>query len=337
MKLRIPFAIASLTLLISCTIESELALDQTKITRITAGDGNSVASDSKATTRTTLNDFKVHWTTGDRLGIMNIADPTTNRRFNVSSDQGYLENGTQYGLNTDWAYFDANDPVNGALEAGVWVAFYPWKSNRASAWTYTNMVQLEPNNQHISKLDFLVSSPTSVANGEVNGAFRMDHIASLIEVKIKLDKYPYTIYDEDEDEDIKQKVTLLSCAIDGETSNCFAQSVYFDDQAEIQVKDKASTITLTVDNSLTLTKEYTTVWFLVRQLVPEKLNLRIPIKIGTFTTSPAPSIRINSNNLLLTPGEKYSISVEMGFTDPDYNPTGSGTIRITEKNGIPVE
>lgn len=302
MKVRSMIIMGGLVLLgTSCSKGSDMAGeeptgdDTVDISTITASDAGAVSGvDNK--TRTTLDGYNVTWASGDALGCMKVTDNTSNKKFVLSKGEGMIEGEFSAATTGDH------------LGTGTWIAYYPYTASRYTASKKLRIVSLtqsDETNSHIAKYDWLVSSPIGLGEKDKFANFKMKHVFALIEFNVKL-KEATTGYAE-----------LAQCVLESsDGSNIFPQSLYFNDQGNIQFDYTSRNISVSRLPYTEFTTNYSTLWALARQSTRKELSVRVYFTYNGVISSAEVKFTPTS---ILEAGKKYVLNLEMDLDESNPN------------------
>lgn len=137
--------------------------------------------DSNATTKTTIDGLVVNWADGDKIGIMNINDSTSNYQFLLSSGAG-SSTGTFHAVQSS-----TTDSTN-FLAPGTYVAYYPYKTDRKAVQSVNgNTIAGYPAKKDFMMSDeFVVNSDGSIVYPSSDNIIPLHHLFALIQVNLRM-------------------------------------------------------------------------------------------------------------------------------------------------------
>lgn len=301
MKQKSLFITFGLLLLVTgCSINNELDKDlEGKVTRITA-------SDASKETYTTLNGNRVTWANNDALGLINVTSVTSNNHFLLTKGAGEI-NGVFEAVN-----------VEDALDAGTWVAYYPYNVTKYTAsrkFRVVSMTQTDNTPSHIARYDWLLSDPVTLTKaGNPDANFKLKHLFSLVEFNVKLKSSP------------NEYIELAQCVLESvDNTSTFAQNIYFNDQGNVVFDYTSKNVSVTMLPYVEFTTDYTTLWLAARQETLKPLSVRVYFTYGSVISSAATTFTPTNK---LESGKKYVLHLELDLNDSNPNASTLSIVNI---------
>ena len=280
-----------LLLTTGCSINNELDKElESKVTRITASDA------SKKTRTTALSGNRVTWAENDALGLIKVTDKASNNHFRLTQGAGEID-----------GIFEAAETKD-ALDAGTWVAYYPYTATRYTSsrkFRMVSMTQTDDTPSHLARYDWLLSNPVTLSSGNPDNDFKLNHLFSLIEFNVKLENSS------------SKYLELAQCVLESvDNTNTFAQYTYFNDQGDVTFDYTSKNVSISRYPYVEFTTNYTTLWLVARQSELKPLSVRVYFTYGSVISSASTSFTPTSK---LEPGNKYVLYLQLEVNEANPN------------------